>query len=84
MENNQNEVPKPVMTQEPSFVKTPEDRQMLQEIYINTRKAKNYMMWQLYITLALVVLPILAAVFLVPYALSSLSSAYSSAGLMLK
>lgn len=72
MDASQNEVPQPTMTQE----------QLLQEIYENTKKTKNYMKWQLYITIVLVVLPLLAAVFLVPYALSSLSNAYSSAGLL--
>ncbi len=65
MEQNQPPVP-PTMTQE----------QMLQEIYDNTRKAKNYMMWQLYITLVLVVLPLLAALFIVPYVFKTLSSSY--------
>ena len=56
--------------------------QILQEILENTRKTKNYMKWQLYITIVLVVLPLLAAVFLVPYVLSSLGSVYGSAGLL--
>ncbi len=73
MENNQAEQnQKPVMNQE----------QVLMEIYENTRKTKNYMKWQLYITVILVVLPLLASIFIVPYALSSLSSAYGAAGLL--
>ena len=67
MENNQ-----PQMTQE----------QILQEIYENTRKTKNYMKWQLYITIVLVVLPLLAALFIVPFAFKSLSSVYGTAGLL--
>ena len=63
MDTNQNQ---PALTQE----------QMLQEIYINTRKTKNYMKWQLYITLILVVLPLLASLAILPFALSSLNSAY--------
>ena len=63
METNQNQ---PTMTQE----------KMLQEIFINTRKTKNYMKWQLYITLILVVLPLLASLAILPFALSSLNSAY--------
>ena len=63
MENNQNQ---PQKTQE----------QILQEIYENTRKTKNYMKWQLYITIILIVLPLLAALFILPMALNSLSSGY--------
>ncbi len=51
--------------------------QMLQEIYENTRKTKNYMMWQLYITLVLVVLPLLAALIIVPFVMKSLTATYS-------
>ena len=72
METNQNpseevQVPEPPKTQE----------QMLQEIYENTRKTKNYMMWQLYITLVLVVLPLLAALIIVPFVMKSLTATYS-------
>ena len=70
METNQNEVVRtePVMSQE----------QMLLEIYENTRKTKNYMKWQLYITIVLIVLPLLAALAVVPYVFNSLSSTYGS------
>ena len=57
---------------------TPQD-QMLLEIYDNTRKTKNYMKWQLIITIALVVIPLLAAIFVIPFAFQSLSSTYGSA-----
>jgi len=50
--------------------------QMLRDIYENTRKTKNYMKWSLYITLVLVVLPLIAMMFLLPMVLSSLGSAY--------
>jgi hypothetical protein len=55
---------------------------MLKEIYENTRKTKNYMKWQLYITVALVVLPLLAALAIVPMVLSSLGNIYGAGGLM--
>lgn len=51
--------------------------QMLKEIYENTQKTKNYMKWQLYITIVLIVLPLLAAVVLIPMTISNLSSSYS-------
>ena len=72
METNQNQVPKPAIDQE----------QMLQEIYENTRKTKNYMKWQLYITVVLVVVPLLAAIAIVPMVLKSLGSVYGAAGLL--
>lgn len=71
MENNQNQT-QPAKSQE----------QLLLEIYENTRKTKSYMKWQLYITLVLVVLPLLAALVVVPYVFKSLSSVYGTAGLL--
>lgn len=68
METNQTPVPAPEMSQE----------EMLKEIYENTRKTKNYMKWQMYITIILVVVPLLAAIFIVPFVFSSLSSTYGS------
>ena len=56
--------------------------QMLAEILENSRKTKAYMKWQLIITVALVVIPLIAMVFAVPFAIHSLTSVYSSAGLL--
>lgn len=56
--------------------------EMLQEILENSRKTKNYMKWQLYITLVLIVLPLLAALFIIPVVLKSLGNIYGSAGLL--
>lgn len=61
METNNNQ---PVLT----------EQQMLAEILEYTRKTHTYMKWQLYITVALVVLPLLAMVFIIPMVMSSLSS----------
>ncbi len=58
------------------------EQQMLAEILENSRKTKNYMKWQLIITIALVVLPLLAMVFVVPIAIHSLTSVYTSSGLL--
>lgn len=52
--------------------------QMLAEILDNSRKTKQYMKWQLIITVALVVIPIIAMVAIIPIALSTLSTTYSS------
>ncbi len=53
------------------------DRQMLEEIYEQTRKTKNYMKWQLIITVALIVVPLLATIAIIPFAMKSLTSIYS-------
>lgn len=57
-------------------LKAKTDRELLEEIHENTRKTKNYLMWQLIITVALVVLPILAMGFILPSVLSGLTAAY--------
>jgi hypothetical protein len=69
MENNQTQT-------EQNQVQKPTQEEMLLAIYENTRKTKNYMKWSLYITIILVVLPLLAALFIIPFAMSSLSSTY--------
>ena len=58
------------------------DAKMLLDIYENTRKTKSYMKWQLIITVALVVIPLLATLFVVPFALKSLTSVYGTSGLL--
>ena len=74
METNPTQVPSPTptMTQE----------QMLAEIYENTRKTKNYMKWQLYITIILIVLPLLAAIAIVPFVMKSLGDVYGTTQLL--
>ncbi len=47
---------------------------MLAEILENTRKTKSYIKWQIYITLVLVVLPLIVALFLVPFMLRSIAA----------
>jgi phosphate/sulfate permease len=63
MENQQKEIE---MTQE----------QVLAEIYLNTKATKRYMQWQFYITIALVVLPILGLVVAIPMIMRSFGSMY--------
>ena len=50
--------------------------QILAEILENTRKTKNYIKWQLYITLVLVVLPLLAMGIVLPMVMKNLGSVY--------
>ncbi len=54
------------------------EEQMLAEILENSRKTKQYLKWQLIITVALVVVPIIAMVVIIPIALSTLSTAYQT------
>lgn len=66
------------MTEIPNQTLTHE--QVLSEILENTRKTKNYIKWQLIITVALVVLPLLAVAVVLPMVMSSLSVAYGVGG----
>jgi predicted nucleic acid-binding Zn ribbon protein len=50
--------------------------EVLRQILENTQKTKKYMQWQFYITIVLVVLPILAMAFVIPSILSNLGSMY--------
>lgn len=55
---------------------------LLQEILANTRKTKNYIKWQLIITVALVVFPLLAMGFILPSVFASLNAAYGSGNIL--
>ena len=57
------------------------DRELLEEIHDNSRKTKNYIKWQLIITVGLVVIPLIITLIMIPIALKSLTSVYSSYGL---
>lgn len=57
------------------------DREILEAIYENTRKTKNYMKWSLIITIAFVVIPLVGTIIIIPFALKSVTSIYSSYGL---
>ena len=76
METNQTPTPnQPQFTQE----------QMLEEILKISQQTKNYMKWQLYITTALVVLPLLGVLVAIPTLMKSLSTlggVYGSGGLL--
>ena len=52
--------------------------QILQEILENTQKTKRYIQWQLYITVALVVIPLIVMVAIVPMVLKSVANMYGS------
>ena len=67
MENNQDLNKEQTMSAE----------EVLAEILENTRKTKKYMQWQFYITIVLVVLPLLAIAFVLPFVLKSVTSVYN-------
>lgn len=79
MENNTDQIQPQAQAQDRAVQKT--DRQLLEEIHENSRKTKNYMKWQLIITVALVVIPLLATVIIIPFVMRSFASMYSTAGL---
>ncbi len=54
---------------------------LLKEILENTRKTKNYIKWQMYITVAFVVLPLLAALAIIPMVMSNLTGLAGAYGL---
>jgi len=62
--------------QQPQNFSREQEQAMLAEILEHTRKTKNYMKWQLIITVALVVIPLLAMAFAIPLLMNSLGSIY--------
>ena len=52
----------------------PSTDEMLLAIYNNTHKTMNYMKWQLYITVVLIVLPLLAMAIMLPLVMKSLGT----------
>ena len=57
--------------------KIQEQDQKLADIYRSIEKMRKYFLWTLVITIATVVLPLLALAFIIPWLLKTLSSAYS-------
>lgn len=57
-------------------VKHASDRELLEEILKHTRSTKNYIKWQLIITVAFVVLPLIAAIAVVPMVIKELGNVY--------
>ncbi len=48
--------------------------ELLQKIYISAEKTRKYFMWTGIITLAIIVLPLIGLIFIIPAFLSSYSS----------
>ncbi len=52
--------------------------EMLKEIYEFTKKTHRYLKWQMYITIVLVVLPLLAMAFIIPSVLKGFAGSYGA------
>lgn len=52
-----------------------EQRKIVEAIYVSTEKTRKYFMWSLIITVVFLVLPLVAMIFVIPFALSSYTSA---------
>jgi len=70
---NQQQVP---VTAQATAEKQLTQEEMLLEIHKFTKQTRNYMRWQMYITIVLVVIPILASLFILPFAFKSLENTY--------
>jgi hypothetical protein len=68
METNQTQSNEQPMSQE----------EMLKEIYEFTKKTHRYLKWQMYITIVLVVLPLLVMAFVIPSVLKGLTAGYGT------
>ena len=51
-----------------------EQRKIIEAIFVSTEKTRKYFMWSLIVTVAFIVLPLIAMVFVIPFAISSYSS----------
>ena len=59
------------------FAKLQEQQVKLDALYVSVEKLRKYFFWTLVISVATVALPLLAALIVIPFVLSALSSAYS-------
>jgi hypothetical protein len=56
--------------------KIEEQQQKIDAIYVSVEKLRNYFKWTLIITLITVVLPLVALMFILPWFVKTLTSAY--------
>ena len=59
------------------FDKLEEQNKKIDAIYVSVEKTRKYFLWTLIITIATVVLPIIALIILLPWLMNTLTSAYS-------
>ena len=56
--------------------KLEEQSKKIDEIYISVEKTRKYFQWTLIITVVTIVLPIVVLIIMIPWLMSTLSSAY--------
>lgn len=59
------------------FDKLEEQNKKIDAIYVSVEKTRKYFLWTLIISIATVVLPIIALIILLPWLMNTLTSAYS-------
>jgi type IV secretory pathway component VirB8 len=57
--------------------KIAEQQEKIDAIYVSVEKTRKYFMWTLIITVATVVLPLVAILVMLPFLLNSMSSLYN-------
>lgn len=57
--------------------KIEEIEEKVNRIYVSVEKTRRYFLWVLIVTIAMIVLPLVALAFILPQFISTLSSAYS-------
>jgi len=53
----------------------------IEAIYRSTEKTRRYILWHLIINIVVIILPLLGLVFIIPWFLKIMTSAYSGVGL---
>lgn len=61
--------------------KIEEQNKKIDAIYVSVEKTRKYFQWTFIVTVVLVVLPMLALVFVIPWFISAMQGAYSGLGL---
>lgn len=56
--------------------KLEEQQNKIDAIYVSVEKTRKYFLWTLIITIAVIVLPLIAMLFLIPWMMNILNSAY--------
>lgn len=51
--------------------------QKLREIYVSVERTRKYFLWTLIISIATILLPLIALIFIIPWLLKIMSSAYT-------
>jgi len=58
------------------FKKIEEQEKKIDAIYLSVEKTRKYFLWTLIVTIVTIVLPLIALIFIIPWMLNTMSSAY--------